>query len=69
MDSFNTSQISNIILGNLSIDILDLYHLLEHTELSDAAHEHAFLEMHMILDGYADLIIDGEVLRVEKNIH
>lgn len=63
----NLNTVANIKIGNLSINILDLYSLFTSTMLSTYAHDHAFFEMHIILNGTAQMIINDTVYNVNKN--
>lgn len=54
-------------LGNLNIEVLDLYTLFFRKDLSLFNHTHSFYEIHFIMDGWVELNVEGKSFRLEKN--
>lgn len=65
MDKMN--NIAVLQLGNLNIEILDLYNLSLSSTFTSTAHTHFFMEIHFILEGSARLNINKETYCVHKN--
>ena len=57
----------SITLGNLNIEIFDLYKTYVTYELTPIAHQHTFYEIHFILDGWVSLNINDQTYKIEKD--
>ena len=61
------TTITNIKLGNLSINIWNLYSLFTQKIMSDIAHAHSSFEIHIILEGSAQINIENQLFNVSRN--
>ena len=62
----NESVIS-IKIGNLHINMIDLYEIIQTQHLTPIAHMHEFFEIHIILDGSAKIKIMDELYDISTN--
>lgn len=54
-------------LGNLNIEVLDLYTLFLHKDLSSFNHAHSFYEIHFVIEGWVEINVEGKTFKIDKN--
>lgn len=59
--------VTPIKIGNVFIDIINLYSLISSDTLTTIAHAHEFFEIHIVLGGTAKIQINGEVYDLQNN--
>lgn len=60
------SSVIPIKIGNVLINMIDLYDIISTDTLTPMAHAHEFFEMHIILDGYAQIQIMEKTYKLQS---
>ena len=60
-------DINPVKIGNLSINIVNLYSLVPCTEISYIGHFHEFFEIHIVFNGFAKIKAGNEIYELQKN--
>jgi AraC-like DNA-binding protein len=63
----NHYTLTTLHLGNLDIELLDLYQMLASSRITEFSHNHAFFEIHFILNGAATMRVQKNAYEVKKN--
>ena len=61
------NNVAKLTIGDLIIEVVNLYELFMGTSLHKTPHYHSFYEIHFILNGEISFEIDGETLHAKKN--
>ena len=61
------NYMSVIPIGNMNIELFNLYDMNVSSTLSGIIHTHSHYELHIVLDGETELNIDGAVCTLQKN--
>lgn len=63
----NNHTLTTLRLGNLNVELLDLYQMLASSNITQFSHNHAFWEIHFILNGSATMRVQKNTYEVQEN--
>ena len=61
------TNIAILKLGNLNIEVPNLYDFDIRKDLSQFNHAHSFYEIHFVLEGWVKINVEGKIFVIEKN--